>query len=64
MKAKFICDYSNARLVWNKIDWSEGFVAKYVAERVVIRQEIILYILREHLLEDNINTAKYKAVFM
>lgn len=35
MKARFVCDISNARLARNKIDRSEGFVAKYVVERVV-----------------------------
>lgn len=35
MEAGFVCDVSNARLARNKIDRSEGFVAKYVVERVV-----------------------------
>lgn len=35
MKTRFICNVSNARLLRNKIDKSEGFEAEYVVERVV-----------------------------
>ena len=60
MKARFVCDVSNARLARNKIDRSEGFVAKYVVERVVYLAKDYFIYFREHLLEDNPNIAKYK----
>ena len=60
MKARFVCDISNARLARNKIDRSEGFVAKYVVERVVYLAKDYFIYFRELLLEDNPNIAKYK----
>ena len=35
MKARFICNVSNARLLRNRIDKGEGIEAEYVVERVV-----------------------------
>ena len=52
MKARFICDISNARLTRNRMEQCEGFVFKYVVERVVY---IARDYFREHLLEDNPN---------
>lgn len=53
MKARFVCNVSNARLARNRIDQGEGFEAKYVIERVVYlsRREFIPF--RERLLEDD-----------
>ena len=60
MKARFLCNVSNARLLRNRIDNDEGFEAKYVVERVVYlpRREFIPF--REHLTEDEPNIAKYQ----
>ena len=60
MKARFVCDNSNARLARNKIDRSEGFVAKYVVERVVYLAKDYFIYFREHLLEDNPNIVAHK----
>ena len=60
MKARFVCDISNARLARNKIDRSEGFVVEYVIERVVYLARDYFTYFREHLLEDIPNITKYK----
>lgn len=60
MKARFVCDISNARLARNRIDRSEGFVAKYVVERVVYLAKAYFIYFREHLLEDNPNIVAHK----
>ena len=59
MKARFVCNISNARLARNRIDRNEGFVAKYVVERVYLARDSFIY-LREHLLEDNPNIVAHK----
>lgn len=60
MKARFVCDISNARLARNRINRSEGFVAKYVVERVVYLARDYFIYFREHLLEDNPNIVAHK----
>lgn len=60
MKSRFVCDISNARLARNRIDRSEGFVAKYVVERVVYLAKYFFIYFREHLLEDNPNIVAHK----
>lgn len=60
MKARFVCDISNARLARNRIDRSEGFVAKYVVERVIYLAKYPFLHLREYLLEDDPNIRLYK----
>ena len=54
MKARFVYDISNARLARNRIDRNEGFVAKYVVERVVYLARDYFIYFREHLLEENL----------
>ncbi len=60
MKARFICNVSNARLLRNRIDKGEGVKAEYVVERGVylLKREFIPF--RERLLEDEPNIAKYQ----
>lgn len=60
MKARFICNVSNARLLRNRIYNGEGFETEYVVERVVYlsRREFIPF--REHLTEYEPNIAKYQ----
>lgn len=60
MKARFVCDISNARLARNRIDRSEGFVVKYVVERVVYLAKNYFTYFREYLLEDNPNIVAHK----
>lgn len=57
MKTRFVCDITNARLARNKIDRNEGFVAKYVVERVIYLAKRPFLHLREYLLEDDPNIA-------
>ena len=60
MKTRFICNVSNARLLRNRIDKGEGFVAEYVVERVVYLSKREFIPFRERLLEDEPNIAKYQ----
>ncbi len=60
MKARFVCNVSNARLARNKIDKRDGFETKYVVERVVYLARDSFIYLREHLLEDNPNIVAHK----
>ena len=60
MKSRFVCNITNARLARNKIDRSEGFLAKYVVERVVYLAKYPFLHLREYLLEDDPNIVAYK----
>lgn len=60
MKARFVCDVSNARLARNKIDRSEGFETKYVVERVIYLAKYPFLHLREYLLEDDPNIRLHK----
>ena len=60
MKTRFICNVSNARLLRNRIDKGEDFVAKYMVERVVYLSKRELIPFRERLLEDEPNIAKYQ----
>ena len=45
MKTRFICNVSNARLLRNRIDKSEGFEAEYVVERVVYLSKLHIYFI-------------------
>lgn len=60
MKARFVCNVSNARLARNRIDQCEGFEAKYVVERVIYLAKQPFLHLREYLLEDDPNIASHK----
>ena len=60
MKAGFICNVSNARLLRNRIDKGEGFEAEYVVERVVYLSKREFIPFREHLMEEEPNIAKYQ----
>lgn len=60
MKARFVCDITNARLARNKIDRNEGFWAKYVVERVIYLARDYFIYFREHLLEENPNIVAHK----
>ena len=51
MKARFLCDLSNARLVRNKLDKGEGIGVEYVIERVVYLSKRDFIPFREHLME-------------
>lgn len=62
MKARFVCNVSNARLARNRIDQGEGFNAKYVVERVIYLAKYPFLHLREYLLEDDPNIALHKEV--
>lgn len=60
MKARFVCNVSNARLARNKIDKCDGFETKYVVERVINLAKYPFLHLREYLLEDDPNIALHK----
>ena len=60
MKARFICNVSNARLLRNRTDKCEGFEAEYVVERVVYLSKREFIPFRERLLEDEPNIAEYQ----
>ena len=51
MKARFLCDIPNARLLRNKLDRGKGFECEYVIERVVYLSKREFIPFREHLLE-------------
>lgn len=60
MKARFVCNVSNARLARNKIDKRDGFETKYVVERVIYLAKYPFLHLREYLLEDDPNIVLHK----
>ena len=60
MKARFVCNVSNARLVRNRIDNGERFETEYIVERVVYLARNSFIYFREHLLEDESNIKQYK----
>lgn len=60
MKARFICNVSNARLLRNRIDKYEGFEAEYVIERVVYLSKREFIPFRENLLVDEPNIELYQ----
>ena len=60
MKARFVCNVSNARLARNRIDQCEGFEAEYVVERVIYLQGDYFISFRSRLLEDEPNIASHK----
>ena len=60
MKARFIDNVPNARLLRNRIDKCEGFEAEYVVERVVYLSKREFIPFRERLLEDEPNIALYQ----
>ncbi len=51
MKARFLCDMPNARLLRNKLDKGEGLECKFVIERVVYLSKRDFIPFREHLME-------------
>ncbi len=60
MKARFVCNVSNARLARNRIDQCEGFEAKYMVERVIYLQGDCFISFRSRLLEDEPNITSHK----
>ena len=60
MKARFVCNVSNARLARNRIDQCEGFEAEYIVERVIYLQGDYFISFRSRLLENEPNIALYK----
>ena len=60
MKARFVCNVSNARLARNRIDQCEGFEAEYTVERVIYLQADYFVSFRSRLLEDEPNIASHK----
>lgn len=60
MKARFIKDMPNARLVRNKADMKKGKLVEYVIERSIYLGKQFFIPFREHLLEDDPNIIKYK----
>ena len=60
MKARFVCNVSNARLARNRIDQREGFETKYTVERVIYLAKYPFLHLREYLLEDDPNITLHK----
>lgn len=61
MKARFVSNVSNARLLRNRIDKGEGFEAEYIVERVVYLSKREFIPFREHLQEYEPNIEKYKS---
>lgn len=51
MKARFISNVSNARLLRNRIDKGEGFKTEYVIERVIYLSKREFIPFRERLLK-------------
>lgn len=60
MKARFVKDMPNARIVRNKTDAGQGKLVEYVVERCVYLGKQYFIPFREHLLEDDPNITKYK----
>ena len=60
MKARFVCNVANARLVRNKIEQYEGFEADYIIERTIYLSSEKFIHFRNHLLEDNDELINYK----
>ena len=52
MKARFLCDMPNARMLRNKLDKCEGSEYEYVIERVVYLSKRKFISFREHLIEE------------
>lgn len=61
MKARFVCNVSNARLARNRIDQCEGFEAEYIVERVIYLQGDFFISFRSRLLENEPNIASHKS---
>lgn len=60
MRAHFLCDVPNARLLRNRLDKGEGFEAEYIVERVIYLSKREFIPFRERLLDDEPNIALYK----
>lgn len=60
MKARFVCNVSNARLARNRIDQCEGFEVKFKVERVIYLQGDYFISFRSRLLEDEPNITSHK----
>ena len=52
MKAMFLCDVPNARLLRNRLDNGKGLECGYVIERVMYLSKREFIPFREHLMED------------
>lgn len=52
MKANFLCDVPNARLLRNQLDKDKGLAVEYVIERVIYLSKRDFIPFREHLMED------------
>lgn len=52
MKARFLCNVPNARLLRNKLDKSKGEEVEYIIERVVYLSKRDFIPFREHLMEE------------
>ena len=61
MKARFVCNVSNARLARNRIDQCGGFEAEYTVERVIYLQRNRFVSFRSRLLENEPNIASHKS---
>ena len=61
MKARFVCNVSNARLARNRLDQCEGFKAEYIVERVIYLQGDYFISFRSRLLENEPNIASHRS---
>lgn len=60
MKASFLCDVPNARLLRNRLDKGEGIEVECIVERVIYLSKREFIPFRERLLEDEPNIALYQ----
>lgn len=60
MKAKFLCDVPNARLLRNRLDKGEGLAVNYIIERVVYLSKRDFIPFREHLTEETLFVSLHK----
>jgi len=60
MKARFIKDMPNARIVRNKTNTGQGKVVEYVVERCIYLGKQFFIPFREHLIDEDPNITKYK----
>ena len=61
MKAKFLSNMPNARLLRNRLDKGDGLECEYVIERVVYLSKREFIPFREHLMEETPLVACHKA---
>ena len=60
MKARFVCNVSNARLVRNAIDRKEGRMHEYIVERTIYLSKEKFIHFRSRLLDDNDELINYR----